>query len=334
MSDPLLKNFSTLPLHLAALPTAEVPDNTRRLGLRQPSEEGRRRQFAVMLDRYLGKLPDPFDIGVTDFSIEQPDIDGQMLWNDQLGCCGISAAYRSIMLIVFLQTGKVVLPSQKEFNDFYHVVGGYVPGKAWTDNGVDNPTLVRDMQTIGLTLAGQVHKCGPVAVCQGDDAVTVRKAIYYLLATIHGIDLPQEWYNNYGPGHVWDATSSRIVGGHDVDACGFNKIGPKIVTWGKATQCTWAGWAQRCTDCNGIADPNDTIDPKTGLSVMTGIPMAEWAADVQALTGAIPVMPPIVVPPIPEPDPGPPPPASGMVPMATVEVEMNQCLANIKAKEQ
>jgi hypothetical protein len=248
---------------------------------------------------------------VTSFSIGQASIDALMLWNDQLGCCGISAAYRALMLILFQKTGQVAQPTQAEFDAFYGMVGGYVPGRPDTDNGVDNPTLLQCMQNPGPTLAGVVHPFGPAATCSGADAVTTRKAIYYLLATVHGIDLPRTWYDSFGgyngtpgSGNVWDATGGQIVGGHDVDATGFNTVGPTIVTWGGETQATWAGWAQHCTDVNGIADPNDTIDPKTGLTVKTGIPLAQWQADVAALTGGSPVTPP---PPAPDPTPTPGP---------------------------
>jgi hypothetical protein len=218
-----------------------------------------------------------------------------MLANDSLGDCGPAAMFHGRMSKIAFDLKKVVSPTDDEVIKFYSAAGGYVPGRPSTDGGVDNPTMLSVAQKEGITLGGVTTLMGPYATVVPDGGspwqATAQTGIAYLQGALIGVNLPNDWYQSYGPGNVWDVTNSAIVGGHDLWCIGYNATGPVIITWGQPTQCTWAGIAQNATDINCIADQTDEISPTTGCTG-DGINLAAWTADVQAITGQPPVLPP------------------------------------------
>jgi hypothetical protein len=209
-----------------------------------------------------------------------------MLMNDQLGDCGIAAMFHGTMskLASLLTTPTILAPTDAEVVAFYSAAGGYRPGKPWTDAGVNNPTMLSLAQKQGYMIGGQKRRIGPYAQISGSDVATIQQGIYFLGGALFGIELSKTCYDNFGPGNVWDVDGSRIIGGHDVWAFGYNDKGPLVVTWGQPTQCTWAWAAQYADDIEAIAEADAFVDPVSGLTP-NGLALAAWQADVTQLTG-------------------------------------------------
>ena len=188
-----------------------------------------------------------------------PNLTPQILLNDQLGDCGPAAMMEGIKSWA-AQHGQNVMVSDADVVKFYGQAGGYVPGRPWTDGGVNNPTMLSAAQKAGIVVAGMTHKIGPTATVSNTDVELVKKAIFYLGGALFGINLSRKCYADYGPGHLWDADSSGSEGAHDVWGYGYNPQGPTILTWSQKTQCTWAWCAKFAEDIDVIeTDDGDTI---------------------------------------------------------------------------
>jgi hypothetical protein len=134
-----------------------------------------------------------------------------MIGNDQYGDCGPAAWEHGLMSKLAAAMGKPTTPpTTAETLQFYHAVSG--PG----DNGVDNSTMLKTAQRVGCHCGGTLYKAGPYASIKATDHETIKKAIWYLGGCLVGCNLPGDWYNNFGPGKVWDKTNSAIEGGHDI----------------------------------------------------------------------------------------------------------------------
>ena len=193
--------------------------------------------------------------------------------------------FHGIMSKVASASAKIITPTDKEVIAFYGVAGGYRPGRPWTDQGVNNSTMLSAAQKTGYTIDGVHYQAGPYAAIDPTDVATIKKGIYYLHGMLVGCSLPKLWYDNFGPGEVWDKTNSGIDGGHDVWAYGYNADGVLIATWGKpGTLVTWAGIAQQCDELDAIAHKDAEINPVTGRTAQ-GILQADWEQDVLELTG-------------------------------------------------
>ena len=255
-----------------------MPTLERKLG-RLPSRphDLRRR---LLLRNYTAQLPDPPP--VCDWSANIAD--WRMLKNDELGDCGPAAVFHGSMSKT-ASTTSLIIPTDDEVVAFYSAAGGYRPGRPWTDGGVNNSDMLSVAQKQGYTTGGQKKQAGPYASIEPGDVATLKRAVYYLHGMLIGCNPPAYWYDNFGPGKVWDRTNSRIDGGHDIWCYGYNADGLLIVTWGKpGTLVTWAGIEQNCDELDAIAEADVEINPATGRTAQ-GMLMLDWQQAATELTG-------------------------------------------------
>jgi hypothetical protein len=253
--------------------------NTRKLGLLPSRPHDLKRR--LVLAKYVADLPDPPDECDWTGSIS----DWLMLMNDQLGCCGPAAWFHGCMSKVACSQSTIIQPTDQELVAFYSTVGGYRPGRPWTDGGVNNADMLSIAQKQGFTIGGVHRTIGPYAGVDAADVATIKKAIYYLHGCLIGIQLPRYWYDNFGKGKVWDKTNSPIEGGHDIWGYKYDRDGVYIVTWGDGeTLMTWAGAEQNADDITAIAEKDAEINPATGRTAQ-GILLQDWKQEVQILTG-------------------------------------------------
>jgi hypothetical protein len=258
-------------------------DPYRKLG-RRPSLPHQLRNRLIARN-YLSALPEPpahclWGRTITDW-----------LWlkNDVLGDCGPAAMYHGLYskiatLSAVIPNTATPQPTDAEVIAFYSAASGYNPARPWTDQGVSNSDMLAVAQKKGMTYAGVNHKIGPYAAIDATDTTTIRQAVYYLGGCLIGCNLPQDWYDNFGPNKTWDTTNSKIIGGHDVWAYAYNSSGFYIVTWGQpGTFVTWAGAKQNCDEIDAIAEQDAWIGPTERTP--QGITLTNWLADVKALTG-------------------------------------------------
>lgn len=167
----------------------------------------------------------------------------RMYANDRLGICVFSGKGHA----EGVQTGnddtngpqEPVLATDQELVDQYFAVCG--PG----DNGCYIDKVLNYYKTTGITMAGVRRKIDGWCEVDWTDKELVKAAIDLFGGVTIGFDVPQSWANNARPGFLWDTTSSRTVGGHDVFIYGYNETGVLVSTWGVTGTMTWAAFLSR-----------------------------------------------------------------------------------------
>jgi hypothetical protein len=191
------------------------------------------------------------------------------------------------------ETGTPALAVDSEVLNSYHKICG--PG----DNGCNISAVLDYFKSNGLTVAGQTHKIDGYCAVDGTSKLELQTALALFGSLTLGLNLPGSWANNAKPGFVWDVTSDRSVGGHDICACGYNEQGVQVCTWGMVGTVTWGAMA----DKNIVEEIYTQLSPdwyaKAALSPL-GIDAATLAADLAKLGGG-------TVPPLPDPTPPVPP---------------------------
>ncbi len=269
--------MSVVPMHLVSAYCDDESNCTRFLG-RQPTTESQREKkmffSAVPGAAQLSDAPDSCDWSGAPYT-------AQILLNNQLGCCG-PAAMMEAQKVWAARHGVSLTVSDADVISLYSAAGGYVPGRPWTDGGVNNPTMLSVCHSKGIMINGTKHLVGPTATINSSDVMGIRNGVWYLGGALFGIELSQTCYNKYGPGNVWDVDGSRIVGGHDVWCLAYNATGPIIVTWAAVTQCTWAWAAKYADDIDVMASSQDWA---AGGVLPCGIDLTAWKEAEQVITG-------------------------------------------------
>lgn len=224
----------------------------------------------------------------------------RMYKNDQYGDCVIAGKGHFIGAVTgndpdHQPEGVVVATDQEIVNTYQSWCG---PG----DNGCNIEDVLRRFVSEGMTFSGQRRKIDGYVGVDWTKKDLVKAAIYCLGGLCIGINLPSAWTND----SIWDVTSSRIVGGHDVQCVGYDDAGVQISSWGRIYTITWAAflntrwleesWAMLAPDWYG----NDKLAP-------SGFKVDELRAAITALgrgnvpdapTPPAPPVPPIPVPPV------------------------------------
>ncbi len=223
----------------------------------------------------------------------------QMYLNDRYGCCVISGKAHALGLWSAndSDSGGVIIASDKEIEQQYFGICG--PG----DNGCVITQVLDVMRTRGFMAGGRVHKIDGYCRVDNRNKPLTQAAIYLFGATTIGIDLPNAWTNQ----SVWDVTSSRTVGGHDVTPVDYDEKGVYVSSWGRIYLMTWAAYQSRqwVKEVYVMLAPawygNDQLAPG-------GIRVEKLKADLAKFQqGGVPD----IDPPNPGPGPGPTPPTPG-----------------------
>lgn len=159
----------------------------------------------------------------------------RMYVNDQQGCCVISSCYHHVGLWTGNDTPSVVTVEDKEVRATYSKLKAG-PG----DSGCVISDVLNYWRAGGIKVNGKVNKIdGYVSVSNRNGDVS-RFGIHLLGGLKLGINLPQEWYDRTD---VWDVTKTRIIGGHDVLAVGYDATGVYVSTWGMVVRMTWPAFS-------------------------------------------------------------------------------------------
>lgn len=222
--------------------------------------------------------------------------------NDRLGDCVIAGKYHQMGIWSANDTPSTILATDQEVIDHYHRICGA------GDNGCMITSVLDYFQRQGLVAGGKLHKIDSYVSINNTNKELVKAANYLFGGLTLGINLPQAW--TQAPG-VWDVTSSRIVGGHDVCSGGHNAQGVQIATWGEICTITWAAflstrWVEECyAELSPDWYNDDRLSPH-------GINVELLKHDLAMLEeGAVPPMPtpPGPIPPVPPTPPAPVPPS-------------------------
>jgi hypothetical protein len=204
-----------------------------------------RRPASFMGTAFLRDLPSfsalPLQPEWSDYSDVVPQ--WPMLKNDELGDCAEAALLHIFQLFKAIN-GQVTFPDDQSVVELYSAAGGYVPGDPSTDQGTQLNAL---LQYAKSNTAGAPYNVSMApeyvqafAYLQHTDLAHVSQCVALFKALFVGVNLRQAQMTQ----EVWDAGSSAVIGGHAITVIGANNTGPKIISWGKVIQATWAWWTQ------------------------------------------------------------------------------------------
>ncbi len=269
---------------------------TVKLGRKAPRPGRAVLRFASYFDP--SKVPVP--PASVDYSAKAMPALQRMYLNDTYGDCVIAGKGHALGVWTGNEDGTPIQATDQEIYATYQSWCG--PG----DNGCVITDVLDRMKSQGFTASGQAYKIDGYVAIDWTNKVEVQIALLIFGALTLGINLPAAWD---GSGPVWDVTNSRIVGGHDVTAVGYDAQGVQISSWGKIYTITWAAFLSRnwLEECYAILSPN--WYDKANVSP-SGFDSSTLAADLAKLAGGVipDITPTPVVPPSPPSPPSPPAP--------------------------
>jgi hypothetical protein len=164
-----------------------------------------------------------------------------MMGNDALGNCTCASVGHLLMSWSFNAQKKPIIATTEQVIELYERVGGYVPGKPWTDNGAVIIDVLNYWRKVGFI----GNKLGAYVSVQPIDHVGIMQAISLFGALKCGVNLPLAWQN----ADIWDAPSRGHAtgkfapgswGGHDVPVVDYDEYYVYVVTWGGIKKVTYA----------------------------------------------------------------------------------------------
>jgi hypothetical protein len=158
----------------------------------------------------------------------------RMYLNDQLGDCvwASNMHYLGVTSANDDDSEGVIQATDLEVQQQYVEVCG--PG----DNGcVITDTLDYGIRT-GWQAGGKRYKLDGYAAVDWTNKVLTQVVQLIIGASKIGIMLPSAWTSSA----VWDVTSTRIVGGHDVLPIDYDENGVYVASWARVYLITWKAW--------------------------------------------------------------------------------------------
>ena len=168
------------------------------------------------------------------FDLTEGERDFGMMLNDRLGICGPAACGHLQQLWSRNAIGTMVTPSDQDIQRAYQDVGGYVPGKPDTDNGVYLLDLCKYFRNVGI--AG--HNVIAFAEVDTLDHGLLRYANTVFGGQLVGFGLPLTAQDQT----IWDFVSETgrgkpwSWGGHATADAVFGMPGRaprEVITWGE-----------------------------------------------------------------------------------------------------
>ena len=224
-----------------------TPHGERKLGRLAPVA----RPQCLRLGAYLTGLravPLPDSV---DYRPKASEALSHMYANDRLGCCVISGKGHNVGVWSGNETGTPIIATDTEIINAYHTICG--PG----DRGCNIASVLDYMKSKGMILGGQARKIDGYVAIDNSKIDEVKTAIIIFGAITLGVNLPNAWASS-SEGGLWDVTTTRIVGGHDISGVGYDKTGVIISTWGGFRTITWAAFqsSKWVDECYAILSPD------------------------------------------------------------------------------
>lgn len=246
--------------------------DTRKLGKLPPKHDFRTLRFAKYAKAL---LPAPVKFDYTN-RLNRLGI----LANDTLGDC-TAAGVAHLHQAWAAYNGFSFIPTDAETVEFYSKSCGYVIGDPATDNGGALLDVLKYWKTNGYF----GHTIEAYAAVAGDDAASIKQAIYYFGGLYMGIALPKSaqnqdvwdvpWYGQRGPG------AFGSWGGHCVSAAvGYDEDTVTVITWGALKKMTWNFFKTYCDEAYAVLSPDWY---GTGVAP-TGFDAVGLRADIAAIS--------------------------------------------------
>jgi hypothetical protein len=208
----------------------------------------------------------------------KPTMPGIMGDNDEVGSCGPTSAAN----VNKVQTGNV-LPSPivwptSTILSVYEAVGGYVPGRPQTDQGVvlsDLWDYWRDTGIAGTNIIAAIS-VDPANITH------IQWAINIFGGGVAGWNLPASAENQTDAGKPWTVVKgSPILGGHATAVSGYDPTGVTLETWAEQQEAAWSFFSAYCEEF-WIFLTQQWIDENTGNSPV-GLNLTSMSIDAGLL---------------------------------------------------
>ncbi len=262
-----------------------------------------KRPTAPRFTRFLLSMAVPEPPPVVDYATKAGASLSRMYLNDRYGCCVISGKAHKLGVASTYDGSPTLLASDQEIlTEYKRLKAG--PG----DSGCIITDVLDAMVRGGLLMGGAYQKIDGYATVDNTNLLELKVALFLFGGLTIGINLPADWLNAPNGG-VWDATSSRIVGGHDVELVGYGPAGFVVSTWGGLRTLTYRAAQSQAW----LTEVYATLAPawygQDKVQAATRFDYAKMAGDLKVLqSGGIPDVGPVSPPPPPPPPPSPPPP--------------------------
>lgn len=218
----------------------------------------------------------------------------RMYKNDQYGNCVLAGMAHSMGVWSAVDDdsdGEVQGTDQEIVSQYQSFCG---PG----DRGCNIVSVMNIVRSKGLVLGGKKYAIDGYVSVDNTKKELVKAALYFFGSLKFGIDLPQAWTSNA----VWEPTSSRIVGGHDVAGVDYDDDeGVYISSWGRIYVITW----EAMLSTRWVTELYAMLAPlwygKNNVAGATGIDITGLKADLKKIESGI--VPDVVDPMPPGPEP-------------------------------
>ena len=207
-----------------------------------------------------------------------------MMDNDQLGDCTCAAAYHALQVWSLDAEPEELTEPDADVLAFYERFG-YVPGNPNTDQGANEQDVLTSWLTKGLPRGPKgVQAESLVAFVEVDprNHTDVMLTIAECGVAYIGFNVPSALMAN-APNipTLWDTPAGGdIDGGHAVVLCGYDAVGPYVISWGSNYQMTWAFFDAYVDEVYALADK--AWIASTGVSPF-GLSLSDLQAQMAAL---------------------------------------------------
>lgn len=209
-----------------------------------------------------------------------------VLANDMQGCSAIAAALHcQAVLYADPESGATVVPSTQEATSQYVMICG--PG----DVGGDLLHVLEWWRAKGLKCGGVMKKIEAYARLTRGDRRELSLAAASLRGALIGLNLKRKWYEDAGPGFVWDATDTADAAQIAVAVVGYSSQGIVISWAGLIGTLTWAAYTAPGVTLEAYAVFGEQWSQAEQLEEM-GIALEELTSAIAAVSkGQPPVIP-------------------------------------------
>ena len=155
----------------------------------------------------------------------------RMYCNDRLGCCVMAGKAHNLGVWSANDpdSGGTVEATDDEIESQYRSVCGP------NDQGCVITDVLGYLMRTGFQASGQRYRLDGYCAVDHTNQLLVKTLQAIGGAASIGINLPADWTRS----DVWDVTSSKILGGHDVSVLDFDATGVYVSSWGRIYLVTW-----------------------------------------------------------------------------------------------
>lgn len=230
-----------------------------RLGKAPAKRDARNLQLKALLKKKV-RLPAEYDFDLKHSAVPTP-----MFGNDEWGCCVIAGRAHQTLRFELVEQNRILRVTEKE------VVDEYLAQSGGEDIGLITLDSLRLWRKQGWTAARKRYAIRAFSEVNRRSVDEVKTAIVMNLGVGIGLRLPNSADEELRAGKPWTRTTGRgsvanSWGGHYVYVCGYTKLGPVCVTWGRKQQMSWKFFAKYCDEAYAIIDDLNTTQKRAMLN--------------------------------------------------------------------